>query len=430
MDNALSPEAKQLAIARKQLEIIRNVSAELNMVTGLHEKLSNILQILDNQFGIAHSMLLLPDMQQQILRVYASRGYPETTIEVPFKRGIAGMAADKRIPINLTGLRRKRLYLNSTVKQSISTEPSLPGLENAESQIAIPLLVNNELVAVLVAESYASSVFGLEDEKFLMTLTPHMAVAIQNAMLFERMEEKIKERTTELTQLNQTKDKLFSIISHDLRSPVTSFQSVTQLLKHYASKGELDKIENLSDKIDQSVTKLNFLLDNLLNWSLSQGGHITCHYESILLLPFVKEIVSMHCETFTAKNIQVTISISEEENVLADANTLSVIFRNLVSNALKFTCRDGHLCISAMRNEGLVHIEVRDDGIGICEEQLGVLFSLTNKKSTLGTEKERGTGLGLALVHEFVQLNHGHIEAKSKPNEGTCFVIQLPVARL
>ncbi len=423
-----SADARNLDLALRQLDIIRNVTLELNKLIGLKAKLDNILQILDEKFNIAYSMILMPDEDQRALTVYASRGYPSADGRVPMGKGIAGMVAEKRIPINITGLGRKRLYFNAMLGNKDSDEISLPGLANAESQIAIPLLSNNELVAVLMAESASPSVFNKEDEKFLLTLTTSIAVSIQNSALFDTMEEKIKTRTAELEQLNQTKDKLFSIISHDLRSPVTSFQSVTQLLKHYASRGETHKIEGLYDKIEQSGNRLNFLLDNLLNWSLSQGSQITCHFETINLVSFFNEITALYCDLFIAKNISLTVAIPSGIAVMADHNTLSVIFRNLLNNALKFTPRNGTVTLSAVQSVDVIEISIEDTGAGMDTETVKKLFTLCDRKSTIGTEKEKGTGLGLLLVHEFVLLNNGKIAVESKPNVGTTFIIELPAS--
>jgi signal transduction histidine kinase len=423
-------DAKRLELAKKQLEIIRNISAELNKFIGLQTKLNNILEILDMLFGIVHSTIFIPDEQQQSLSVYAGRGFPSTDKTVALGKGIVGMAAQKRIPINLTGLNRKRNYLRSTINQNVSNEITLPGVFHPDSQIAIPLLANNELVAVLLAESATPSVFNAEDEQFLLTLTTQIAASIQNSMLYDSMEEKIKTRTAELEQLNQTKYKLFSIISHDLRSPVSSFQGISQLLKHYTAKGELQKIDALSDKIEQSAGKLNFLLDNVLNWSLSQTSSICTNFEIVLLSPFLDEITSIYTDAFTAKTISLSISVDNNLAVFADRNMLSVIFRNLLSNALKFTPRIGSVTITALSKDDAVHIIIADTGIGMDAEKLKTLFTTLNNKSTIGTEKERGTGLGLILVREFIVLNNGRISAESNLDKGTTFKIELPLPDL
>ncbi len=426
MNEELNAEAIELALYKRQLHIIRNVSAELHKLDNLKSKLGNILRILDAEFGIKHCMILLPDDSHSYLSVFASHGYPETESKVAFGKGIVGMAAERKIPINLTGLRHKTLYLESFYPGD-GTQETLPGLPDAQSQIAIPLLSNNELVSVLLAESTTVSVFSLENERFLKMLSPQIAVSIQNAVLFDTMEEKIRSRTQELEEINQTKDKLFSIVSHDLRGPVTSFQSITQLLKHYASKGDSTKIEGLSSKIEQSVQGLNFLLDNLLNWSLSQERQISCQFEPIEMRTFMQESLSIYHESFTSKNIGVLISIEDDTKAMADRNTLSVIFRNLLSNAIKFTRRNGSIVVSGKSDGKTVSIAVEDNGVGIPDETLRHLFT-HNRISTIGTEKERGTGLGLVLVQEFVQMNRGNISVQSTSQKGTKFTLTLPAA--
>ena len=209
--------------------------------------------------------------------------------QVPFGQGIVGQAAIRRKHINLTGIRRKQHYLATVSNENDVDIVSPIGLADAESQVAIPLLSNDALVAVLLAESRNFCVFDKADENFLITLAQPLAVSIQNSMLYDSMEEKIRERTAELQRLNNTKDKFFSIISHDLRGPVTSFQSLTRLFSHYNKQGESEKIESLCTKVDQSVDNLNHLLENLLDWSLSQTNGIQCFFESISLKDFIRQ---------------------------------------------------------------------------------------------------------------------------------------------
>ena len=155
-----------------------------------------------------------------------------------------------------------------------------------------------------MAESRNFCVYDQSDENFLITLAQPLAVSIQNSMLYDSMENKIKERTAELQHLNNTKDKFFSIISHDLRGPVTSFQSLARLFSYYNQEGQSDKIEELCSKVEQFVDTLNHLLDNLLDWSLSHTNGIQCSFETISLREFIQTIVDIYLPNITAKQIE------------------------------------------------------------------------------------------------------------------------------
>jgi signal transduction histidine kinase len=420
-----------LAESNRKMEIFRKVSFELNKLVSLPEKLHTILAILDQQFGLANSLILIPDHNKQMLTVFAGHGYDASILgqQVPFGQGLIGLAAVRKKHINLTGIRRKQHYLATVSNEGDVNFVKPIGLTDAESQVAIPLLANDELVAVLMAESRNFCVYDQSDENFLITLAQPLAVSIQNSMLYDSMEKKIKERTAELQHLNNTKDKFFSIISHDLRGPVTSFQSLTRLFSHYNREGQSDKIENLCSLVDQSVDTLNHLLENLLDWSLSQTNGIQCSVEVIPLREFVQTIVDIYQPNITAKEIELAPDIDNSICIRGDRHTLATVFRNLISNAIKFTPRKGSIRISAAVVEGKVRIELHDSGVGIeCNRLLNV-FQSQGQRSTFGTEKEKGTGLGLVLVKEFTELNEGTINIQSERGSGTLITLLLPAGK-
>jgi signal transduction histidine kinase len=417
-----------LAESNRKMEIFRKVSSELNKLISLPEKLQTILAILDEQFGLANSLILIPDHERNVLTVVAGHGYDASIIgrQVAFGQGLIGLAAVRKKHINLTGIRRKQHYL-ATVSNEGDVDFVKPiGLADAESQVAIPLLSNDELVAVLMAESRNFCVYNQADENFLITLTQPLAVSIQNSMLYDSMEKKIKERTAELQHLNHTKDKFFSIISHDLRGPVTSFQSLTRLFSHYNREGQTDKIESLCSKVDQSVDTLNHLLENLLDWSLSQTNGLQCSFEVISLHEFIRNIAEIYHPGINAKEIDLSIDIDDSICIRGDRHTLATVFRNLITNAIKFTPRNGAIQISAVSEGQKVRIEMRDSGVGIDCKRLLNVFQLQGQRSTFGTEKEKGTGLGLVLVKEFTELNEGSITIQSDPGTGTLITLLLP----
>ena len=430
MDNQIEKLSAQLEDSRRKIQIMFAVSSELNKFLSLQEKLHGILKILDEQFNLNHTMILLPDKAQEKLTIFASHGYLENVYgqHVPFGQGLIGLAALRKRKINITGIRRKQYYMSVASAETGPRENELPGLKNAESQVAIPLLANNELVAVLMAESENFCVFSRDDEDFLITLAQPMAVSILNSMLYDSMEEKIRDRTAALEKLTETKEKFFSIISHDLRSPVTSFQGISKMFRYYNQRGDTTKVDELCSKVDYSINKLNHLLDNLLNWSLQQTNGIVCRFESIPLRHFINEISEIYKDSISAKSLSLHIAIDDHIFIWSDHNTLATIFRNLLNNAIKFTPRGGEISISAKTAYQSVIICLEDNGVGIDAENLHSIFEIKERKTTSGTEKEKGTGLGLILVKEFIQLNNGSISIESEAERGTRLLIILPAA--
>ncbi len=236
----------------------------------------------------------------------------------------------------------------------------------------------------------------------------------------------LENQKAELEEVNRTKDRFFSIISHDLRGPVNAFHGVSRMIKFFVQNKQIDQLEVLAEDIDQSVDRLSSLLDNLLNWAVQQQGQFPYVPEKIDIKTMADDLVDVFTTMAKSKQITLSSTVSEGIDVWADRNTTMTIIRNLVSNALKFTPREGYVTINATRTDSAVEIEVNDNGVGIPEDKLGHLFQLNEEASTWGTEGEKGLGLGLQLVHEFVELNQGQITVDSKDGSGTTFIVSLP----
>ncbi len=232
---------------------------------------------------------------------------------------------------------------------------------------------------------------------------------------------------SQLESLNQTKDKFFSIISHDLRGPVSSFHGVTRLMKTLVESNDKESLLMFADEMDKSVTQLSALLDNLLNWAMQQQGHFTHSPEKLHFKSLTEEMISTLANMAKGKQIELTTRIPDDLHLWADKNTTMTILRNLTNNALKFTPEGGKVTISADVMEREVEIRVTDTGVGIAQEKLDSLFNLQAKKSTYGTQGEKGLGLGLQLVYEFLEMNGGSIHVDSKEGQGTTFILRLPL---
>lgn len=421
---------KDLDEEKRKNEIIRNVSLELGKISSLKEKLNNILELLDISFNLKHTMLLFPNKDKTVLNVFAIRGFEIEGIgaKVPYEQGIIGVVASKQRKLRVSRLSQYRRYARAYIKKEEQTKEniSLPGLRDAESQVALPLMVNNELVAVLSAESKDLNFFSQKDEEFLMTLSQQIALSIQNSIVFEQLEERVQERTIELKKINATKDRLFSIIGHDLKSPVASLQSISELIQYYNDKGQQEKLVELGDKISSAAKNVNHLLDNLLNWALSQRNEIKYSPEKIRVYNLIEEVFQIYSDHIASKSIKFSQSTNKGTEIYADYNMVFSILRNVLSNAIKFTNPEGSVEILASEKDEMLKLTIKDSGVGISSENIKTLFALKEKKSTHGTTGEKGTGLGMVLIKEFMDFNKGYIKVESSQQTGTSVHLFFP----
>ena len=230
-----------------------------------------------------------------------------------------------------------------------------------------------------------------------------------------------------LEELNATKDKLFSIIGHDLKGPLNSLTSFSYLLLHHIDSISKDEIKMLSVDIDKSLKNLFNLLENLLEWSRSQTGSIDFKPEEFDLAVVLKE--NEELLKGQAQNKKITI-INENKislPVKVHRHSINTVVRNLLSNAIKFTNEGGSITLATEEKGNQFIISVTDTGVGMSPEEIQKLFLLGTKHSTLGTAKEKGTGLGLLLCKEFVEKNGGTIHVESKEGMGSRFYFTVPV---
>ena len=238
--------------------------------------------------------------------------------------------------------------------------------------------------------------------------------------------EKLAKSEGELKKLVQTKDKLFSIIAHDLRSPFTALVGLTEVLANDSASMSQAERDEFSGIIHSSSTKLLSLIDNLLHWSRSQTGKITLNPQKINLYNLTHDVTSVLQLQATPKNIELINDVPKDFHIEADYNTMSTVIRNLISNAIKFTENNGKVVVAASQSNQSTTLSVTDSGVGISPENQGNLFTLEHSYSTKGTNDEAGTGLGLVICKEFVEQNNGTISVKSTLNVGTTFYVKFP----
>jgi PAS domain S-box-containing protein len=246
----------------------------------------------------------------------------------------------------------------------------------------------------------------------------------------KEFEEKIKKVNTELVEINAVKDKFFSIISHDLRSPLGGLMGVLEILEEgYDSMEEGEKREIITEAASSSKLAFN-LMENLLQWSRIQTGKIPYEPEKIEVLPVLEKLESLFIQNLKNKEINLIIDVQSGISVFADVKMTETILRNLISNAIKFTNVKGTITAAAECKENFIILEIRDTGIGIDPKDLPKLFRMDVSFTTKGTSKETGTGLGLILCKELVERQGGEIWVESSKGIGTSFYFRLPAEKL
>ena len=240
------------------------------------------------------------------------------------------------------------------------------------------------------------------------------------------LEKSVAIKTAELFELNASKDKFFSIIAHDLKNPFNTIIGFSEMLKEEVKSGDHESIGEYAGLINTSAVQTFRLLENLLEWANSQRGKILFSPIPIKLSELYNEELSVLNDMAKGKDIELKSSYPENLTIFADKNMMKTILRNLISNAIKFTHKNGKVEVKAMIGNRLVEISVSDTGIGMTNETKAKLFKIDANLSTPGTENEKGTGLGLFLCKEFIEKHGGKIWVESEPGKGSTFKFILP----
>lgn len=242
----------------------------------------------------------------------------------------------------------------------------------------------------------------------------------------KKAEQTLQQNAQKLSELNATKDRLLSIISHDLKNPINNIAGFAELIDKNYEKYTDEKRKHFNQLILRSVTSVAKLLENLLLWSRSQRNKISVEPETFPVADLVNNCIELLKPSADKKQIVLISKIPENVMVYADVDMITTVIRNLLSNAIKFTPLQGMVFIKAESKHNQTIIEVRDNGIGIEPDRIDKLFALDDTHTSVGTDGEKGTGLGLIICKEFIEQNKGKIWVKSEKDKGTGFFLELP----
>lgn len=300
-------------------------------------------------------------------------------------------------------------------------ETSLVGAAT-EIWLGVPLIVEGKTFGVIVVQDYSSVTTYKEEEKEILT---YVSEQIALAIAKKHSEEKIIQYSEELKELNASKDKFFSIIAHDLKSPFHGLLGLTRMVvEEYESMSETE-VRSYMKIIKDSTESTYKLIENLLEWSRLESGRMKYNPALQNMFMIVEDTRTLLNQNARVKNINLRNKLDHQSFVCGDDTMLQSLVQNLISNAIKFTPAGGNIEVSENRYDNYIEFIVMDSGVGIKKEDIEKLFRIDVSFTTKGTQNEKGTGLGLALCKEIVNIHGGNIKVESKLGEGTKIIFTL-----
>jgi PAS domain S-box-containing protein len=300
-------------------------------------------------------------------------------------------------------------------------ETSLIG-EPTQIWLGVPLVVQGKTIGAIVVQDYTDKTTYAESEKQILTyVSEQVALAIDK----KYREQKIIQYSEELKESNATKDKFFSIIAHDLKSPLNGLLGLSRMIWEEYDSMDDDELRSSLEILKNSTENVYKLIENLLDWSRFQTGKIKFQPSFQNMFTIVEDIRMLLNQNLIIKEIVIRNKLVPSTFIWGDSNMLRSLMQNLLSNAIKFSNKGGIIEITEQSFENKIEFTVADNGVGIEQKDLEKLFKLDVGFSTIGTMNERGTGLGLALCKEIIGMNGGSISVQSKINAGTKIIFTL-----
>jgi len=310
------------------------------------------------------------------------------------------------------------MKLRSRYEQEISEKEIL----QLQSESQVQKMLNKLFIIFIVVIVVLAIIIAvnLRSKKATNQMLAERNLQISNAI------QKLSESENELQKLNKSKDRIFSVVAHDLRNPVAAVTGFSELLYDNFDEFQVDTQKEYLLQILQGTRRIQDLLENLLIWARSQMKAVKYEPESIKVKALLNECVREMKVNLDHKKVDCLLKISPNCSVFADKAMMHTVFRNLIINAIKFSFPGGKIRITSETSNNSCHIRVSDDGIGIQPEIQEKLFTANEVVSTPGTTGESGSGLGLVICREFLERNQGMIAVESEPGNGSTFIVTLP----
>ena len=399
----------------------------------LHKNLDDDRGRIDLLNGMAEAYLGLK--QDSISEKYALEAF-ETSDKIKFKEGQQKCAktlykVNKNKKDYAGALKYHEIY--QTLSDTLSRNENRKSLSMLKTKMEHEKQ-KNDLIAqnkkqLATQRSYVYAALAILLIFIVVTFLVHRSEKIQKNLNTELKEKTrdLEESDYELREINQTKDKLFSIIGHDLRGPIGAFQGLLKLYKD----GEIAQNEFMEflPKLSHDIDHISFTLNNLLSWGQTQMNGAVTKPSVVAIESIVEENIHLLAETAENKSIKLASQLASNTMAWSDENQIDIVIRNLISNALKFTPENGMVTITSLEEQKHWQISIRDTGVGMDKETLEKLFLENENRTTYGTNNEKGTGLGLSLCKEMVEKNEGAIWVESIPRKGSTFHFTIPKSK-
>ncbi len=374
---------------------------ELQKSTGLDDVLKKIVKMLEKMFS-AMSVILLYDPVDEVLRIrYASEDLLKYVKlkELPVGMGITGGAAASRRMVVVQDVRKNGRYVE--------------GHPDVASELAIPLIVENELIGVMDIESKRKNAFSEEDIQLAAIFAQQVAMIIKNAQLFEKLKKE-----------NEAKAKLFAFLSHEIKNPLSVIKSGLWYIKK--EKGISRKeIEEQVENMEEEIENIEKMVNNFLDLAKLQVAYSDAEMVWVDIENLLRKIVKSYERLAMEKNVSLIFnSLLTSPLIMSHPERLRHIFSNLINNSIKYNVKGGIVRITVQEKEDGINVKIEDTGIGIPKDKLQVIFEPFYK-----AKKGEGAGIGLAVVREFVYALGGKIRIESEEGKGTRFTVFLPKER-
>ena len=409
---------------KKKKDQVKNVIARINSASNSLadiDEFYNFIHYSIKELMVADNLYIaLYEKENNLIHfAYFVDQYDKVAPTKRFEKGLTEYVINKGRSILVTEDVHKQLEKDGEVV--LLGSPSMIWL-------GVPLTIQYNIIGVLVVQDYVNSnTYGEKEKDILEMISYPTSRAIERKLLEREREDLI----SKLKKLNESKDSLFSLISHDLRSPFNSLLGFSEILATEYETLTRDEIKEYLNVIYDTSKNLYGMTNNLLQFSRFQMGRIDFNPAKLDIKAKLTRALQLLLGNTIKKQINIISSVPDGIKVNADEDMLNSILQNLISNAVKFTRKGGDIYISVNKitgpnNINMLQVHIRDTGVGLNNELIGQLFK-DHVQSSPGTEKEYGSGLGLLLVKEFVEKNGGEISVKSVLNEGSTFSFTLPL---
>jgi signal transduction histidine kinase len=324
-----------------------------------------------------------------------------------------------------------RVSLASLIIFLLLITPSLRFLTGTRSSLFKKILGFNYIILLVVLIfrtiyplfKTTTSLYSVDPTQKIIFLIVFLMMIISGVGYLLLLQE---EKEIQIKKLLDDKDKFFSIIAHDLRGPFSGIIGLSELLLENDNQLNPKETNEFIQLIHQSSKNTYSLLDNLLTWAQSQTGSLEFSPKELEISSIIDKTINLLANVAKTKNITIRSEVEDKQYVFADKNMLETIFRNLISNAVKFTETNGEVLLSMKRENKQIVFSVQDNGIGIAPEKITNLFAVNSRNTTSGTNDEIGTGLGLMLCKDFIEKHGGKIWVKSQVGKGSVFMFSIP----